>query len=719
MNPIIHKRTVSFLFILLTGIAGLAGQQAVTGYVTDGSGNPLAGANVFIKGHFDGAATNTEGYFAFQTSEKGEAVLMATFLGHQPQEMTINLNGEPVSVSFILKPVSGIINDVVISAGLFEAGDRKKSVTLNPLDIVTTPSAVGDIYGALTALPGASAISEDGRLFVRGGDGYESKTYIDGMLSKMPYSSSFPDLPTRGRFSPFLFSGTTFSTGGYSAEYGQALSSALILTSNAFPERTQTELSFLTVGQGITQTYRKDDRSIAAGVNYTNLAPYYNVVSQQFPMNQAPEELNISLVTRERLKNQSVIKGFATFSGSRFGLDYPDLTRPDALNSLSLKNNNGYINLTWTGEAGSGWLLKSGMALTMDDNNLDLQRFKVLEDNRNAQVRFTAKKSIARNARLILGAEETINFFRQNYWEAESGFVNTSQFTDYNTAAFAETEWQPATRIAARVGVRGENSSLLSRQNLALRLSAAYQLTARSQFSLAYGNFYQTPEEDLMRFTSALKFERADHYIINYQYEKNSRVLRLETYLKDYKYLVTYDATQYWNPDVYQNNGSGYSRGIDLFYRDQTTIRNLDFWISYSHLQSKRFYRDYPQKATPHFAPENTLTIVGKYWISRITTQFGLSGTVASGRTYHNPNISGFMNSMTSHYSDLSINCSHLRTILSKPTIIYMSVSNVLGRDNIYGYRYYTQPNEQGVYQRMPVRAQSSRFYLVGVFITI
>lgn len=719
MNPFYHKRTASLLFTLLTGIVCLTGQQTVTGFVTDGGGNPLAGANVFIKGRFDGAATNTEGAYTFQTSEKGEVVLMATFLGHQPQEKSITLNGETVSASFILKPVSGIIHDVVISAGLFEAGDRKKSVTLNPLDIVTTPSALGDIYGALSALPGASAISEDGRLFVRGGDGYESKTYIDGMLSKKPYSSSFPDLPTRGRFSPFLFSGTTFSTGGYSAEYGQALSSALILTTNAFPERTQTELSFLTVGQGITQTYRKDDRSIAAGVNYTNLAPYYAVVPQQFPMNRAPEEININLVTRERLKNQSVIKGFATFSGSRFGLNYPDLTRPDALNSLSLKNNNGYISLTWTGEAGSGWILKSGVAITLDDNNLDLERFKVEEVNRNAQVRFTAKRSLSSKARIILGAEETINYFRQNYWEAATGIANTSQFTDYNTAAFAETEWQPAKRIAARIGLRGENSTLLSRQNLAVRISAAYQLTARSQFSLAYGNFYQTPEEDLLRFTTNLNFERADHYILNYQYEKNSRVLRLETYLKDYKNLVTYDGVQFWNPDGYQNNGSGYSRGIDLFYRDQTTIRNLDFWISYSHLQSKRFYRDYPQKAKPHFAPENTLTIVGKYWISQITTQFGVSGTVASGRTFHDPNKPGFMNSLTSHYSDLSINCSHLRTILGKPTIIYMSVSNLLGRDNIFGYRYYTQPNEQGVYQRMPVRAQSSRFYLVGIFITI
>ena len=36
-----------------------------------------------------------------------------------------------------------------------------------------------------------------------------------------------PDVPGRGRFSPFMFGGTVFSTGGYSAEYGQALSGVI------------------------------------------------------------------------------------------------------------------------------------------------------------------------------------------------------------------------------------------------------------------------------------------------------------------------------------------------------------------------------------------------------------------------------------------------------------------------------------------------------------
>lgn len=713
------KISVSILFFTLLFNGAVHSQTIVSGIVKDASGEPLVGANVFIKGSFDGDATGTDGSFSFETSLLGQSILMVSFLGYEAHEKTLELNNQHVSVNIVMKAAVGRLGDVVITAGLFEAGDEKKSITLNPLDIVTTPSAEGDIYGALMALPGTSVVGEDGRLFVRGGDGYESKTFVDGLLSKKPYSSSMPDLPSRGRFSPFLFSGTTFSTGGYSAEYGQALSSALILTTNSFPERTQTELSFLTVGQGVTQTFRDDNRSLSAGVNYFNLGPYYNLVPQKHGFNTAPQELSFLISGRERWNNGGMLKVFSTFSRSRFGLDFLNTSNPGALAKLFIDNRNGYTNVSYSGEMKGGWFIKSGLAFTIDDNRLDLQYFKVDEANQNVQAKITAKKQLRSNLKMIIGAEETLNRFKQIYKETESGFLNQSKFHDFGTALFVETEWQPLSRFATRIGLRGEHSSLLDYWKPALRVSAAYQLTTYGQISMAYGNFFQTPEEELLRFTSNLEFEQANHYILNYQWERNSRIIRIETYLKDYKNFVVFNADEFWNPEYYNNSGSGFSRGLDIFYRDQKTIRYLDFWISYSYLESERKYRDYPVKATPTFAPKHSLSMVGKYWVNRITTQFGLSATLASGRPYDNPNKPGFMDALAPHYSNVSINCSHLRTIWGKQAIIYASVSNLLGRDNIYGYRFYNQPDQNGVYQGFPVTAESKRFYLLALFLTI
>ena len=99
-------------------------------------------------------------------------------------------------------------------------------------------------------------------MFVRGGAGYEAKQYIDGTLVNNPYYSSVPDIASRGRFSPFLFKGTVFSTGGYSALYGQALSSVVLLESIDLPEKSEMDatISPLVVGAG-TQQLAKDKKS--------------------------------------------------------------------------------------------------------------------------------------------------------------------------------------------------------------------------------------------------------------------------------------------------------------------------------------------------------------------------------------------------------------------------------------------------------------------------
>ncbi len=693
-------------------------QITVKGKVTDKNGSPLVGANIIVKGTYDGTVTDSIGNYYLKVKTEN-STLIATYMGYINQEAPVNSAKGQAEINFKLKENANQIEGVVISAGTFETADRKRSVTLQPLDIVTTPSATGDIYGALTTLPGTATIGEDGRLFVRGGDGYESKTFIDGLLSKKPYSSNVPDLPSRGRFSPFLFSGTTFSTGGYSAEYGQALSSALILSSNSFPQKTQTDISLMSVGGGVSQTFKGNNSSISVGVEYMNLAPYFQITERRFEMNKYPETVGLNLVARQKVGNDGVLKIFSTYSGTQFGLKYPDLTMPGSMANISIENQNSYTNVSFTDKLGKNWYLKSGLALTIDENNLNLQSFLVDESLKNLQAKITLKRNFTENASIIFGAEETVNSFKQDYTEVNTTFSNTSNFEDFGTAIYTEADYKPINRIALRAGVRAEYSSLLDDKNISARLSAAIKISNSSQLSLAYGNFYQTPEEDLLRFTHNLGFEQANHYIANFQWEKSDRIFRVEAYKKEYKKLVTYNPDEYWNGNYYENSGKGNSQGVDVFFRDRKTFRTIEYWVSYSYVDSKRKYRYYPAMVTPSFAPTHSASFVAKKWVQSITTQFGLSTTFSTGRPYNNPNSTEFMDGRAPFYHDISINCSHLRTIFGKSTIIYASVNNLLGRDNIYGYRYYSQPNSDGVYEAFPLRSDSKRFYFLGIFITL
>ena len=71
---------------------------------------------------------------------------------------------------------------------------------------------------------------------------------------------------------------------------------------------------------------------------------------------------------------------------------------------------------------------------------------------------------------------------------------------------------------------------------------------------------------------------------------------------------------------------------------------------------------------------------------------------------------------MTRNYNDLSINWSYL---VKSNIIIHASISNVLGFKNIYGYQYNNQPNEQGIYESIPVEPEAKRFLFLGCFFTL
>jgi vitamin B12 transporter len=192
---------------------------------------------------------------------------------------------------FALREEISELKAVTVTAGSFEAGDKKRAATvLSSLDVVTTGGANADISAVVKTLPGAQQVGEQEGLFVRGGAGYETKQFIDGTLVNNPYFSSVPDLAQRGRFSPFLFKGTVFSTGGYSALYGQALSSALILESIDIPERSEAQLSVSPIFLGAALQKIAKDKQSSWGVRYdhTNLAAYFAIVKQKPDYFQVP-----------------------------------------------------------------------------------------------------------------------------------------------------------------------------------------------------------------------------------------------------------------------------------------------------------------------------------------------------------------------------------------------------------------------------------------------
>ncbi|MGB3607421.1 carboxypeptidase-like regulatory domain-containing protein, partial [Psychroserpens sp.] len=262
---------IKFLILCLTTIT--FAQTTINGKVTDSKNNPIAGANVYLDGTYDGDTTNDNGDFNFTTIEKGTQTLIISYLAYETKTMIAEVSTLE-NLQIKLRDDMGALDAVVITAGTFEANDNSKVSVLTSLDVVTTASALGDFVGALQTLPGTSTVAEDGRLFVRGGAAEETQIFIDGIRVFTPFTPTVNNLPTRGRYSPFLFDGITFSTGGYSAEYGNALSSVLLLNSIDEPDQNKTDIGIMTVGGSLGHTKKWEKSSVSVSASYINLAPY-------------------------------------------------------------------------------------------------------------------------------------------------------------------------------------------------------------------------------------------------------------------------------------------------------------------------------------------------------------------------------------------------------------------------------------------------------------
>ena len=143
---------LSLLLIFISG--NLMAQTSITGQITDTNGEALTGANVYIEGTYEGTTSNGEGKFQLNSTETGEQVLRIEFIGFNSYKKTLNLAGTSIDLSHIaLKEELNELTAVTITAGTFEAGDKKKSISLSSIDMVTTDGSSGDVYGALQALP--------------------------------------------------------------------------------------------------------------------------------------------------------------------------------------------------------------------------------------------------------------------------------------------------------------------------------------------------------------------------------------------------------------------------------------------------------------------------------------------------------------------------------------------------------------------------------------
>ncbi|MFT3748159.1 MAG: TonB-dependent receptor [Agriterribacter sp.] len=734
-------KSLCFIYILLlidyTGNA----QTKISGTIKDNKARPVPSASIVLKDTYDGATSDSSGNFSFTTSEKGKFILAVTAVGYKPVEQAIDIAGSDITINISVKEEVSELKAVIISAGSFEAGDKKRVTVLNSIDVATTAGANADITGALKTLPGAQQVGESEGLFVRGGTAAETKTFIDGTLVNNFFYSSVPGIAQRGRFSPFLFKGTVFSTGGYSALYGQALSSALILESIDLPEQSSSNIgvSVLSLNAGHQHLAKNKKSSWGISYSYANLWLAFKAIKQRQNYSRVPEYHEGDANFRIKTSETGIIKYYGYFSANRLGIITPSIDTTGYYDAFNIKNFNMYHNLSYRESLGGGWKLTTGISYSTNKDDIEGQ----LQDGSEKEVNipplayknfglaspgqyFNAKAVIDKRLMGIsvirFGGE--YNYSNDKYhYTLYNGQKFSSSIVDNLKAAFAETDIYITNDLAAKIGGRFEQSSLLDKSNIAPRVSLAYKTGRQSQASLAYGVFYQNPEKKYLPSPDVLTFSKATHYIAQYQKVTSKTTFRAEVFYKKYNDLIKTNMINTAQQVATNNNGYGDAKGLEIFWRDKKTFKDLDYWVSYSYLDTKRDYTNFPYAIQPSFAAKHTASLVMKKFVTKWKTGFNMSYTYASGRPYYNIMYDGSNYKFTDmgktkDYNNVSFSLNYLPNLFKKDsktfTVLVLTVNNIFGINQLYGYNYSYDGS-----RKTPILPPSRTFIFLGAFISL
>ncbi|MBC7873218.1 MAG: TonB-dependent receptor [Ferruginibacter sp.] len=729
------------LIILVAGILQAAsGQVTVKGVIKDNKAKPVAGVSISIKDSYDGGTSDSTGTYSFKTVEKGEQILVTSSIGYKPIEQKIKLEGSVLIVDVTLKEEISELTAVVLSAGTFEASDRKRAAAvLDPIDIVTTASANGDITGALKTLPGAQQVGESEGLYVRGGTAAETKTFIDGTLVNNFFYSSVPNIAQFGRFSPFIFKGTVFSTGGYSALYGQALSSALILESIDLPEQSSASIGLTVLSANAGYQHLAKDKKSSWGMDYgyTDLSLAFAVIKQKQDFSKVPTYHTINANFRFKTSKTGILKYFGYFSSNKLAFTTGSIDSLGYLDKFAIGNKNFYHNLAWKENLGKGWKINTGISFTnnKDDissamqtqakqdvilGNLEFKKFHIDTKGNYFNAKAVLEKKLKGLSAVRFGTEYNYTndksiytaFDGQQYPDTTEGHIN---------ALFAETDIYATNALAVKAGLRFEYSSMLDKSNIAPRFSVAYKLGKGSQASLAYGIFYQDPERRYLPSPNALTFMKATHYIAQYQKVVNQQSFRAEIFYKKYHHLVKTGQVNFRESAI-SNKGFGDAKGFEFFWRDKKTIKDFDYWISYSYLDTKRDFLNFPFAITPNFAAHHTASLVAKKFVQKWKTNLNASYNYASGRPYYNIGYDGANYKFNDRgiipdYHNVSFSVNYLPFIGKKNSKVFdvyvFQVSNIFNIKQTYGYNYsYNGARKEAI---VPT---SRIFVFIGAFIS-
>ncbi|NOY60504.1 MAG: TonB-dependent receptor [Calditrichaeota bacterium] len=612
MNP---KIPIIFLFTaffcLLTNHNTYAQKREPTGIIKGTlvdaeTKTPLIGANIMVANTILGAAADTDGRFIINKVPVGSYTLQFHYIGYESLSKT-DVIVRPNRITYVnveLKISSIELKQVVVTGGYFPETDQQPvSITsFSQEEIRRAPGSAGDVSRIIMGLPSIAKVNDQSNsLIVRGGSPVENAFFIDNI--EIPNINHFPTQGASGGpiglVNVDFIKEVDFHTGGFSAVYGDKLSSIMNITfreGNRDEFDAQLDLNFSGFG-GVAEGplfQQKGSWLFSARRSYLDLL----VKAIDIGTSVAPRysDYQGKLVYDINLNHQLTLLGL-------WGDDHNNPDRKIAVKNDMIVYGNQDIYENTTGVNWRALWHKSGYSNT----SIAYTSKKFKEDFFETNTGMHLVKNRSHEPILKF---RNVNHFRLNKTNSIEFGVEAKHFTtDYNnfyaeyTDALGETVPDftmdsrisankfgafmnyiavPFHRLTTTLGVRADYFSYNKNSTISPRFALSYQLTDRTSIKGSTGLYYQNLPLILLsqnQGNKKLKDMLAIHYIFGMDHLLTETTkLSLEIYQKTYLNFPL-DPTQpalflidelfyrygfFFNHGQLIDKGKAFSRGVEI-----------------------------------------------------------------------------------------------------------------------------------------------------------
>ena len=548
-------------FVLFCGALPAASSRvgSVSGRVIDAATKqPLLGANIALLDRQLGSVTDTLGRFLLADVPAGLYRLQISMIGYgtaiRPDVVVRARRITPVEIE-LEETVLGM-GEVEVTADYFSAIEEEavSAVNFNFEEIRRSPGAAGDISRLVQALPSINMNTDQRNdLIVRGGSPSENLTIIDNI--EIPNINHFPTQGASGGpiglLNTDLIADVDFYAGGFSAEYGDRLSSAMVID-HRDGNRDELDGEFnlgmagaggilegpLGAGRGAwILSARRSYLDLIVGAIGTGAVPKYSDV-------QALASFDVNPV---HSVNFLALGGFDT-------IDIKPEDDDTDNEFVAVATDQYVFGANWRWLFSSKGYGETSLAYTRGDFGVDVldgdsrqQLFRNDSREQNLALRSNFRYSASPRTSLAWGvaARRTFNDY-DLFDEADTNRVSVvedelsliERVTALKFGAYVSLRQLFISRMSATVGARFEYFDLNEEIDLAPRLALAYQLDERTTLNAAYGIYYQNlPPSLLVQHgdNRSLENPRADHYVVGLRRRLTpSTLFSIEGYLKEY-----------------------------------------------------------------------------------------------------------------------------------------------------------------------------------------